>query len=72
MGDIDPKAQALSAAMRRITGLQQQMSDRVLAMAAEIEKLTEIVPAAEAKSFLKARCNLPATELSTYLGSRRP
>jgi DNA (cytosine-5)-methyltransferase 1 len=36
-------------------------------MAAEVEKLADIVPAAEAKSFLKARCNLPATELSTYL-----
>ncbi|MDM9644833.1 DNA (cytosine-5-)-methyltransferase [Rhizobium sp. S163] len=37
-------------------------------MAAEVAKLTDIVPAAEAKAFLKARCNLPATELSTYLG----
>lgn len=67
MADIDPKAHALSAAMRRITGLQQQMTERVLQMAAEIEKLTDVVPAAEAKAFLKARCNLPPTELSTYL-----
>jgi len=68
LADIDPKAQALSLAVKRITDLQRQMTDRVLAMAVEIEKLTEIVPAAEAKAFLKARCNLPATELSTYMG----
>ncbi len=68
VADIDPKAQALSAAIRRITELQQQMTDRVLSMAVEIEKLTDVVPAAEAKALLKARCNLPATELSTYLG----
>ncbi len=68
MADIDPKAHALSAAIRRITELQQQMTDRVLAMAVEIEKLTDVVPAGEAKAFLKARCNLPAAELSTYMG----
>ncbi|MBB3947658.1 DNA (cytosine-5)-methyltransferase 1 [Rhizobium skierniewicense] len=68
MADIDPKAQALSAAIRRITELQQQMADRVLAMAVEIERLTDVVPAGEAKAFLKARCNLPAAELSTYMG----
>ncbi|WFU00680.1 DNA cytosine methyltransferase [Rhizobium sp. CB3171] len=68
MADIDPKADAFSAAMTRIIELQKQMTDRVLKMAAEVEKLTEIVPAAEAKAFLKARCNLPATEMSTYLG----
>ncbi|MDD1498842.1 DNA (cytosine-5-)-methyltransferase [Agrobacterium sp. CNPSo 3708] len=68
MADIDQKAQALSLAIKRITDLQRQMTDRVLAMAVEIEKLTEIVPAAEAKAFLKARCNLPVTELSTYMG----
>lgn len=67
MADIDPKAQALSAAMRRITELQQQMTDKVLQMAAEIEKLANIVPAAEARAFLKTRCKLPASELSTYL-----
>ncbi|KRA05676.1 hypothetical protein ASD74_04180 [Rhizobium sp. Root564] len=68
LADIDPKAQALSLAVKRITDLQRQMTDRVLAMAVEIEKLTEIVPAAEAKAFLKARCYLPVTELSTYMG----
>lgn len=67
MADIGPKAQALSAAIRRITELQQQMTDRVLAMAIEIEKLTDVVPDGEAKALLKARCNLPAAELSTYL-----
>ena len=68
LADIDPKAQALSLAVNRITDLQRQMTDRVLAMAVEIEKLTEIIPAPETKAFLKARCNLPVTELSTYIG----
>lgn len=68
LADIDPKAQALSLAVKRITDLQRQMTCSLLAMAVEIEKLTEILPAGEAKAFLKARCNLPVTELSTYLG----
>ncbi len=68
MANIDPKAQALSAAIRRITELQKQMTDRVLAMAVEIQKLTDVVPAGEAKALLKARCNLAEVELSTYMG----
>lgn len=68
MPDIDSRAQALSDARVRILKLQAQMTDRVLQMAAEVEKLMEIVPPAEAKAFLKARCNLPAVELSTYVG----
>lgn len=66
--DIDIKAQALSAARARILALQEQMTERVLQMAAEVEKLMEVVPAREAKAFLKVRCNLPAVELSTYIG----
>ncbi|WP_245510306.1 DNA cytosine methyltransferase [Rhizobium ruizarguesonis] len=68
MADIDQKAQALSDARARILKLQEQMTDRVLQMAAEVEKLSEIVPPTEARAFLKARCNLPAVELSTYVG----
>jgi DNA (cytosine-5)-methyltransferase 1 len=68
MPDIDIKAQALSDARARILKLQEQMTDRVLQMAAEVEKLMEIVPISDAKAFLKARCNLPTTELSTYVG----
>ncbi|MBB5255313.1 hypothetical protein DB728_12680 [Rhizobium leguminosarum bv. viciae USDA 2370] len=37
-------------------------------MAAEVKKLMEIVPPTEARAFLKARCNLPAFELSPYVG----
>ncbi|MCJ8519521.1 hypothetical protein ABID21_002250 [Pseudorhizobium tarimense] len=66
--DIDIKAQALSSARTRILALQEQMTERVLAMAAEVEKLMDVVSATEAKAFLKARCNLPAVELSTYVG----
>ncbi|WP_426232048.1 hypothetical protein [Pararhizobium sp. DWP3-4] len=69
--DIDVKAQALSTARNRILQLQEQMTDKVLQMAAEVEKLMEAVPPAEAKHFLKARCNLPALELSTYVGFSR-
>ena len=68
MADTDPKSQALSAAMSSIITLQKQMADRVLKMAAAVEKLMDIVPAEEAKAFLKARANLPAAELSTYMG----
>ncbi|MBB4274101.1 hypothetical protein [Rhizobium mongolense] len=68
MVDIDIKAQALSAARNRILQLQEQMTDKVLQMAAEVGKLMEIVPISDAKAFLKARCNLPTTELSTYVG----
>ncbi|MBB2752120.1 UNVERIFIED_ORG: hypothetical protein GGI57_002819 [Rhizobium aethiopicum] len=56
MPDIDIKAQALSDARTRILKLQEQMTERVLKMAAEVEKLMEIVPFAEAKAFLKPRC----------------
>ncbi|MBY3514150.1 hypothetical protein HFN76_18210 [Rhizobium laguerreae] len=68
MADIDAKAQALSAARHRILQLQEQMADKVLQMAAEVEKLMDVVPLSEAKAFLKARCNLPVVELSTYVG----
>ncbi len=68
VGDIDIKAQALSDARARILKLQQQMTDRVLQMAAEVDKLMEIVSPTQAKAFLKARCNLPAVELSTCGG----
>ncbi|RFB95107.1 hypothetical protein B5K11_09025 [Rhizobium leguminosarum bv. trifolii] len=68
MADIDAKALAFSAARSRILELQEQMTDKVLLMAAEVEKMMAIVPASEANAFLKARCNLPSTELSTYVG----
>ncbi|MDQ0561502.1 DNA (cytosine-5)-methyltransferase 1 [Rhizobium mesoamericanum] len=67
MAEIDIKAKALSDARERILKLQEQMTDRVLQMAAEVEKLMTLVSPAEARSFLKARCNLPSTELSTYV-----
>lgn len=59
MADIDAKAPALSAARHRILQLQEQMTDKILQMAAEVEKLMDVVPMSEAKAFLKARCNLP-------------
>mgnify|MGYP001627393241 CR=1 FL=1 len=66
MTEIDATAKALSNARSRILKLQVQMTDRVLAIASEVEKLMAILPPSEAKAFLKARCNLPAVELTTY------
>lgn len=68
MTDIDIKAKALSEARSRILKLQEQMTSRALEMAVEVEKLMGVVSVSEAKAFLKARCNLPSTELSTYVG----
>ncbi|MBO9127938.1 MULTISPECIES: DNA cytosine methyltransferase [unclassified Rhizobium] len=68
MTKIDMNAKALSDARKRILKIQEAMTARVLEMAAEVEKLMAIVPVAEAKHFLKARCNLPARELSSYVG----
>jgi hypothetical protein len=41
---MDVQAQALSEARARILKLQEQMTDRVLRMAAEVQNLMEIVP----------------------------
>lgn len=64
---MEAKAEALAAAKDRITVLQAQMTSRILEMASEVEKLLEIVNAREAREFLRARCNLPTAELSTYI-----
>ncbi|MBP1881614.1 DNA cytosine methyltransferase [Agrobacterium rubi] len=61
------QAEALSAAMTRIVTLQAQMTDRVLQMAAEIGKLQEVVSDRQAREFLRVRCNLPSSELTTYV-----
>lgn len=64
---MNSKAEALAAAKDRITVLQAQMTSRILEMASEVEKLLEVVNAREAREFLRARCNLPTSELSTYI-----
>jgi len=64
---MDTKADALSAAKRRIIELQKQMASRILEMASEVEKLTAAVTEREAREFLRVTCNLPASELSTYI-----
>lgn len=51
MADIDPKALALSATVKRITDLQQQMTDHILAVATEIEKMRDMVPVQEANPY---------------------
>ncbi|SSC71446.1 unnamed protein product [Ciceribacter sp. T2.26MG-112.2] len=64
---MNSKAEALAAAKRRILELQAQMSDRILKMAAEVEKLTAIVTEREAREFLRVSCNVASAELSTYV-----
>lgn len=64
---MNSKAEALSAAKRRINELQKQMAARILEMAAEVEKLTKETTEREAREFLRVTCNMPASELSTYV-----
>lgn len=64
---MDPKSEALSAAKKRIVELQAQMTDRILKMAAEVAKLTAVVTEREAREFLRVTCNVPGSELSTYV-----
>ncbi|WP_442139252.1 DNA cytosine methyltransferase [Rhizobium leguminosarum] len=62
-----PKAEALAAAKKRIIELQSQMTDRILKLAAEVAKLIEVVSEREAREFLRVTCNMPSSELSTYV-----
>jgi DNA (cytosine-5)-methyltransferase 1 len=64
---MDPKAEALASAKKRIIELQSQMADRILKMAAEVAKLTKVVAEREAREFLRVTCNVPSSELSTYV-----
>ncbi|MFC5755655.1 DNA cytosine methyltransferase [Rhizobium sp. GCM10022189] len=64
---MNSKAEALSAAKRRITELQKQIAARILEMAAEVETLTKVTTGYEAREFLRVTCNMPASELSTYV-----
>lgn len=64
---MNSKAESLAAAKSRIIDLQAQMSDRILKMAAEVEKLTAVVTEREAREFLRVSCNVPSAELSTYV-----
>ncbi len=64
---MNSKAESLAAAKRRILELQAQMSDRILKLAAEVEKLTAVVTEREAREFLRVSCNVASAELSTYV-----
>jgi DNA (cytosine-5)-methyltransferase 1 len=64
---MNSKAEALAAAKKRILALQSQMTKRVLQIAAEVEKLTEIATEDEAREFLHVTCNVPSSELATYV-----
>ena len=64
---MDAKSEALSSAKDRIVKLQEQMTDRILQLAAEVGKMLQVSTEREAREFLRVRCNLPPTELSTYV-----
>ncbi len=64
---MDSRSEALAAAKKRIMELQSQMTDRILKIAAEVAKLTEVVTEREAREFLRVTCNVPTSELSTYV-----
>ncbi|MBY5439070.1 DNA cytosine methyltransferase [Rhizobium leguminosarum] len=64
---MNSKAETLAAAKKRIIELQSQMTDRILKMAAEVERLLEVVTEREAREFLRVGCNVPSSELSTYV-----
>lgn len=64
---MNSKAEALAAAKKRIIALQKQMVTRILEMAAEVEKLASATTEREAREFLRVTCNMPASELSTYV-----
>jgi DNA (cytosine-5)-methyltransferase 1 len=64
---MNSKAEALSAAKRRIIELQKQMAARILDMASEVEKLAKETTELEAREFLRVACNMPASDLSTYI-----
>ncbi len=65
---MSSKSEALAAAKKRIIDLQSQMTAKILAMAAEVEKLMEVAAAREVRDFLRVTCNLPSSELGTYMG----
>lgn len=64
---MDTKAEALAGAKKRIIDLQSQMTDRILKIAAEIARLTQVVTEREAREFLRVTCNVPTAELATYV-----
>ncbi|CAN7281951.1 DNA cytosine methyltransferase [Neorhizobium tomejilense] len=68
---MNSKAEALAAAKKRIIELQAQMTNRILQMAVEVEKLLEVTTEREAREFLRVSCNLPTSELSTYVRYRK-
>ncbi|WP_194273858.1 MULTISPECIES: DNA cytosine methyltransferase [Rhizobium] len=65
--EINTKAKALSAAKDRISKLQEQMTDKALKMASEVERLLETTTTREAKAFLKVHCGLSSNDLGTYV-----
>jgi DNA (cytosine-5)-methyltransferase 1 len=65
MAELDLTANALADAKSNIRKLQEKVTDAILKMAAEVEKLATVVAPSQARAFLKAHCNLPTSELST-------
>lgn len=58
-GEMDPKSEALAAAKQRIITLQEHMSNRILQIAAEVEKLMEVATERETREWARARREQP-------------
>jgi DNA (cytosine-5)-methyltransferase 1 len=63
----DLRNEALSKTKKAILSLQQQMSDRLFKMAAEVEGLLEHLSAKEVAAFLHAACEMDVTDANTFL-----
>lgn len=63
---MNSHATALNEARKKIISLQQEMTERVIKLAEEVEKLDAILPSKENREFLRTRCGLATSEISTF------
>jgi DNA (cytosine-5)-methyltransferase 1 len=63
----DLRNEALSKAKKTIRNLQQQISDRLLKLAGEVDGLLEHLTPKEATHFLHAGCEMDLVEAGTYV-----
>jgi DNA (cytosine-5)-methyltransferase 1 len=64
---MNSQAAALHNARKQITELQGEMTARAIKLANEIEKLDAVLSVKESKEFLKLRCGLASSDISTLV-----
>lgn len=64
---MNSQAAALHNARNQITELQGEMTARAIKLANEIEKLDAVLSVKESKEFLKLRCGLASSDISTLV-----